>query len=118
MLRTVAKLSDVDTHTVIGAALDLTQRKVSLLTDPVQMEDWLEDLVDSRDRVEFSDLKAAMGKQGLTKEDDLSLLLGNPSQNSLFRVVYRTFHNTMFDAYNLVYFLTLFFALKHLNQVY
>lgn len=115
MLGTVSRGIDVDQHTVIGVALDLTQRKISLLTDPVQAEDWLEDLVDSRDRVEFSDLKAPMNKFGLTKDDDLSLLLSNPSQNSVFRVVPRVVHNTLFDAYNLIYFLALFFALKYLN---
>lgn len=117
VLRTVSNLVNVNDQTVMGVAIDVNSRQVSLLTDPVQMEDWLEDLVDSRDRLEFHDLKKAMSKHGLTKEDSLSLLLSNPSQNTLFRIVYRSFCNTVFNNTNVIYFGILLFALWYTNKV-
>jgi hypothetical protein len=42
------------------------------------MEDWLEDLVDSRDRLEFFEIKDTIETMGISKENDLAILFSNP----------------------------------------
>ena len=37
----------------MAVALHVTHRKINLLTNIIHLEDWLEDLIDSRDRLEF-----------------------------------------------------------------
>lgn len=88
---------------------------MAVLDDITLLEDWLEDLVDSRDRIEFVDIKKAMVKHGEDKDMDLAMLLSNPSQNGVFSIFWRMFCKTVFDNENVLYFLALLGALFFLK---
>lgn len=85
------------------------------MSDVSIMEDWLEDLVDSRDRLEFFDMKKALMKHGFDKDIDLSLLFSNPEQHGPLSIFWRQFCKTVFNNENILYFLALLAALFFLR---
>lgn len=78
MIASLSAQNDISKSSVIAVALNVNDRKVSLLSDFIQMEDWLEDLVDSRDRLEFFEIKDTIETMGISKENDLAILFSNP----------------------------------------
>lgn len=84
------------------------------------MEDWLEDLVDSRDRVPFTEIKDLLLKYGVTKEDSLALLFSNESERNILRIIYRVAYNNLFNQnllFTFVFMLLGLYVMKIENAI-
>ena len=79
LVKNHASNNNMNEDDIVAVALHTTHRQISFLNNFLMLDDWLEDLIDSRERIDFQPLS----ELNIGENENLAMLFHNPLSTPL-----------------------------------